>query len=127
MAIVKPFICIRPKEEAAADVAALPYDVYNRREACEVTAGNPLSFLTIDRAETQFSDDVDTYADCVYEKARELLDQRMAEGVLITDLDEAYYVYELVMDGRSQTGIVACCSIDDYQNGMIKKDRKSVV
>lgn len=121
MAIVKPFICIRPKGEAAADVAALPYDVYNRREACEVTAGNPLSFLNIDRAETQFSDDVDTYADCVYEKARELLDQRMAEGVLITDSDEAYYVYELVMDGRSQTGIVACCSIDDYQNGMIKK------
>ena len=73
MAVVKPFICIRPAKEKAAKVAALPYDVYNRKEACAAVAGNPVSFLNIDRAETQFSDDVDTYADCVYEKARELL------------------------------------------------------
>lgn len=121
MAAVKPFICIRPNREAAAQVAALPYDVYNRREACQEVEGNPLSFLNIDRAETQFPDSVDTYDDRVYEKARELLDQRMADGTLITDSDEAYYIYELVMDGRAQTGIVACCSIDDYQNGIIKK------
>ena len=121
MAIVKPFICIRPNREAAAKVAALPYDVYNRQEACREVEGNPLSFLNIDRAETQFPDSVDTYADCVYEKARELLDQRMADGTLITDGEEAYYIYELVMDGRAQTGIVACSSIDDYQNGIIKK------
>ncbi len=68
MAVVKPFICIRPAKENAAKVAALPYDVYNRKEACAAVAGNPISFLNIDRAETQFSDDVDTYADCVYEK-----------------------------------------------------------
>ena len=121
MAVVKPFICIRPAKENAAKVAALPYDVYNRKEACAVVAGNPISFLNIDRAETQFSDDVDTYADCVYEKARELLDTQIAEGVYVTDAGDHYYLYELTMDGRSQTGIVACSSIDDYVNGVVKK------
>ena len=121
MAVVKPFICIRPAKENAAKVASLPYDVYNRKEACAAVAGNPVSFLNIDRAETQFSDDVDTYADCVYEKARELLDTQIAEGVYVTDAGEHYYLYELTMDGRSQTGIVACSSIDDYVNGVVKK------
>lgn len=121
MAVVKPFICIRPAKEHAAEVAALPYDVYNRKEACAAAKGNPLSFLNIDRAETQFSDDVDTYADCVYEKARELLDSQIADGIYVTDAGDHYYLYELTMDGRSQTGIVACCSIDDYVNGVIKK------
>lgn len=121
MAVVKPFICIRPAKEYAAEVAALPYDVYNRKEACAAVKGNPLSFLNIDREETQFSDDVDTYADCVYEKARELLDSQIADGIYVTDAGDHYYLYELTMDGRSQTGIVACCSIDDYVNGVIKK------
>ena len=121
MAVVKPFICIRPAKENAAKVASLPYDVYNRKEACAAVAGNPVSFLNIDRAETQFSDDVDTYADCVYEKARELLDTQIAEGVYVTDAGDHYYLYELIMDGRSQTGIVACSSIDDYVNGVVKK------
>ena len=121
MAVVKPFICIRPAKENAAKIAALPYDVYNRKEACAAVAGNPVSFLNIDRAETQFSDDVDTYADCVYEKARELLDTQIAEGVYVTDVGDHYYLYELTMDGRSQTGIVACSSIDDYVNGVVKK------
>ena len=121
MAVVKPFICIRPAKEHAAEVAALPYDVYNRKEACAAVKGNPLSFLNIDRAETQFSDDVDIYADCIYEKARELLDSQIADGIYVTDAGDHYYLYELTMDGRSQTGIVACCSIDDYVNGVIKK------
>ena len=73
MAIVRPFSCIRPEASVVSNVAALPYDVYNRKEACQVTAANPMSFLNIDRAETQFSEDVDTYAPQVYDKARELL------------------------------------------------------
>jgi len=121
MAVVKPFVCIRPKKEKAAKVAALPYDVYNRREACEEVAGKPLSFLNIDRAETQFPSSVDTYDDRVYEKARELLDRQIAEGIYVEDEGENYYLYELTMEGRSQTGIVACCSIDDYLSGVIKK------
>ena len=73
MANVKPFICIRPNENVASKVAALPYDVYNRKEACEVVKDNKLSFLNIDRAETQFDDSVDTYDAKVYAKAKELL------------------------------------------------------
>ncbi|EEQ58351.1 hypothetical protein CBFG_02061 [Clostridiales bacterium 1_7_47FAA] len=121
MAIVRPFVCVRPEAGKADKVAALPYDVYNRKEACEAVKGNPLSFLNIDRAETQFPDDVDTYDDKVYVKAREILDRQIEEGVYVTDGEEDYYLYELTMDGRSQTGVVACCSIDDYVGGVIKK------
>ncbi|MDE6699239.1 MAG: DUF1015 domain-containing protein, partial [Lachnospiraceae bacterium] len=121
MATVKPFICIRPNEDVADRVAALPYDVYNRREACEAVAGNKLSFLNIDRAETQFEDSVDTYDMRVYAKAKELLEGMISDGTFITDSDSCYYIYELTMNGRVQTGLVACASIDDYQNNIIKK------
>lgn len=121
MAVIKAFECIRPDEKVADRVAALPYDVYNREEALKEVEREPLSFLAIDRAETQFDSSVDTYADCVYDKARELLDNRIADGTFITDTDKAYYVYELTMNGRTQTGIAACASIDDYNNNIIKK------
>ena len=121
MAVIKAFECIRPDEKVADRVAALPYDVYNREEALKEVEREPLSFLAIDRAETQFDSSVDTYADCVYDKARELLDSRIADGTFITDTDKAYYVYELTMNGRTQTGIAACASIDDYNIKIIKK------
>lgn len=121
MAVIKAFECIRPDEKVADRVAALPYDVYNREEALKEVERELLSFLAIDRAETQFDSSVDTYADCVYDKARELLDSRIADGTFITDTDKAYYVYELTMNGRTQTGIAACASIDDYNNNIIKK------
>lgn len=125
MADIKPFQCIRPAAEKAADVAALPYDVYSRREACEEVKDKPLSFLNIDRAETQFDESVDTYDERVYDKARQLFDKAVNDGIFINDTDEAYYIYELVMDGRSQTGIVACASIDDYLSDRIKKHEKT--
>lgn len=125
MADIKPFQCIRPTKELASQVAALPYDVYNRSEACEEVKNKPYSFLNIDRAETQFDDSVDTYADVVYDKAREMLDKQIQDGIFVTDKDSAYYIYELIMDGRSQTGIVACASIDDYLENRIKKHEKT--
>ena len=97
MGIFRPFKAIRPRVELAAQVAALPYDVYSREEAWEKVQGNPLSFLNIDRAETQFGSEVDTYADCVYEKARELLDGQIADGTYETEENACYYLYELVM------------------------------
>lgn len=121
MATIKPFYCIRPAAAVAHRVAALPYDVYSRSEAKAVASKDFLSFLNIDRAETQFPNDVDTYADCVYEKAAELLNARIADGTFITDTSQNYYIYELTMAGRTQTGIVACASIDDYLNNVIKK------
>ena len=121
MSEIRPFVCVRPAEELASRVAALPYDVYNRQEAKEEVQREPLSFLKIDRAETNFDDSVDTYAPEVYQKAKELLQKDKQEGVYITDEDRSYYIYQLVMDGRPQTGLVACSSVDDYMNHVIKK------
>lgn len=121
MATIRPFRCVRPNAEVADRVAALPYDVYNRQEAKAEVQREPLSFLKIDRAETSFPDSVDTYAPEVYQKAKELLAKDIKEGIYRKDPDEAYYIYELVMDGRSQTGLVACASVDDYMNQVIKK------
>lgn len=121
MAIIKPFCAYRPAPGLEAEIAALPYDVYNREEACEVVKANPGSFLAIDRAETSFSSDVDTYDACVYAKAKELLWDWIAKGRFVKENKPCYYLYEQVMDGRSQKGIVACASIDDYMNNVIKK------
>ncbi len=121
MATIRPFKGIRPVADYAEKIAALPYDVYNRAEAKEIVKKNPESFLAIDRAETNFPDDVDTYDTCVYEKAHDLLWQWVEEGRFVRDEKPCYYLYELTMNGRSQTGIVACASIDDYERGVIKK------
>ena len=121
MAQIKPFQAVRPTEEFADRVAALPYDVYNREEATKEVQREPLSFLKIDRAETQFPADVDTYDDRVYDKAAKLLDEMEKDGVYISDNEQAYYIYRLTMNGRAQTGIVACAGVDDYLNNVIKK------
>jgi len=121
MATVKPFFCIRPRVDVAERIAALPYDVYNRKEAKLETVREPLSFLRVDRAETGFLDNVEINDSKVYERAKELLQGMLEDGTLLSDEKECYYVYELIMEGRSQTGIVACASIDDYLCNTIKK------
>lgn len=121
MANIRPFKAYRPKEGLESKIAALPYDVYNREEAVEVVGKNPYSFLAIDRAETQFDASVDTYAPEVYAKAKEMLWGQVAEGRFVQEDTPCYYLYEQTMNGRSQTGIVACASIDDYTNNIIKK------
>ena len=121
MAVIKPFLAIRPAKDKADKIAALPYDVYNRKEACEEVKDKPLSFLRIDRAETNFSDDVDTYDERVYKKAHDLLWEMVEKGDFVREETPCYYIYELTMDGRTQTGIVATASIDDYANNIIKK------
>lgn len=121
MAQIRPFKAYRPCKGMEERIAALPYDVYNRAEACEVVKKNPESFLAIDRAETQFGEEVDTYADCVYEKADQMLREKILEGKFVQDPTPCFYLYELTMDGHSQTGVVGCASIDDYRNNVIKK------
>lgn len=121
MADIRPFSAYRPAPGMEEKIAALPYDVYNREEACAVVRENPESFLAIDRAETSFGPGVDTYAPEVYERAAQLLRERIAEGKFVREEKPCYYLYEQVMNGRSQTGIAACASIDDYLNGVIKK------
>lgn len=121
MAQIRPFSCIRPCREKADKIAALPYDVYSREEAKKAVMGSPDSFLNIDRAETQFPDDMDMYDQKVYQKAHDLLWEKVSDGSFIRDEKKNYYIYELTMNGRTQTGIAACASIDDYQNQVIKK------
>ena len=102
-------------------IAALPYDVYHREDARAAVLGKPLSFLNIDRPETMFDESYDMYATEVYEAARDRLHDMRAQGQFVKEERPVYYIYELTMNGRAQTGIVACASIDDYLNGVIKK------
>ena len=125
MADIRPFAAIRPAKEKAAHIAALPYDVYNTQEAREEIEREPESFLRIDRAETQFDTTIYAYDLRVYEKAHDILWGMVESGDFIRDDAPYYYIYELTMDGRVQTGIMACASIDDYQNNVIRKHEKT--
>ena len=126
MALIKPFPCVRPIPELASAIAALPYDVYNRAEAKLAVQGDKDTFLRIDRPETQFPDDQDMYADEVYQKAAEMLAGDIAAGKYVRDEARKYYVYELTMDGRSQTGIVAAAAVDVYLSGTIKRHENTL-
>ena len=121
MSDIRPFCAVRPNETFASKIAALPYDVYTRKEAKKEVEKNPLSFLKIDRPETMFPDEMDMYAPKVYQKARKVLEEMIEKGEFIQDETPCYYLYELTRNGHRQTGIVACASIDDYFNGTIKK------
>lgn len=121
MSDIRPFCAVRPNEIFASKIAALPYDVYTRKEAKKEVEKNPLSFLKIDRPETMFPDEMDMYAPKVYRKARKVLEEMIEKGEFIQDETPCYYLYELTRNGHRQTGIVACASIDDYFNGTIKK------
>lgn len=127
MPYIKPFFCVRPASNYVKDVASLPYDVYNRMEAYDIVKKNPLSFLSIDRAETNFSPNFDLYSKEVYIKAASSLDENLANGIYIQEKEECLYLYELIMNGRSQTGIVGCASVDEYLNGIIKKHENTRV
>ncbi|MBQ6165543.1 MAG: DUF1015 domain-containing protein [Clostridia bacterium] len=121
MAVLRPFCAGRPKKEYAADIAALPYDVMSSREAREVVKTSPLSFLRVDRAEIDLPEGTDAYSDAVYDRAAWNLHALFGDGYMFYDPAPRLYIYRQVMDGRTQTGIVGCVSIDDYMQGVIKK------
>lgn len=121
MAIIKPFRAIRPIAEKAEKVAALPYDVMNSEEAREMAKGNPYSFLHVDKAEIDLDRSIDLYDNRVYQKAKQNMEQLIQDGVMIQDKESLFYIYCLTMNGKSQTGLVACTSIDEYLNNTIKK------
>lgn len=125
MAIIRPFNAIRPAGDRAEEIAALPYDVYNRAEAKEEVKDKPLSFLRIDRAEVNFPETVDMYSPEVYKKAGKLMWEAFDKGYFVQDEGPYYYIYELTMNGRVQTGIVALASIDDYEKGVVKRHEKT--
>lgn len=121
MAIVRAFKAIRPSVEYADKVAALPYDVMNSSEARKMVSLNPYSFLHIDKAEIDLPEDTYIYDDRVYQKAKENFNSMVEKGIFIQDEKPCLYIYRLTMNGRSQTGLVCCCSIDEYINNKIKK------
>ena len=118
---VRPFAAVRPRTELASAVAALPYDVMNAEEARSMAAGNPHSFLHVDRPEIDLPEDTDPRSPAVYEHAADALRQLTESGAMVQDERPCLYLYRQIMDGRSQTGIVCCADIMDYINGIIKK------
>ena len=121
MAIIKAFKGVRPKNELAQQVASLPYDVMNTLEAKEMAKGNPYSFLHVSRAEIDLPAGTDEHSQQVYDKARETFHKMISDGILAQDGQPLLYVYAQEMNGRKQFGLVACSSIDDYFNDVIKK------
>ncbi len=121
MAIIKPFQALRPQPALAKEVAARPYDVLNAKEAAEEAAGNPHSFYHVSKSEIDLPAGTDTHSAPVYAKAAENLRKMQEDGTLFQEESPAYYIYKLVMDGRSQTGLVCASSIADYNTGIIKK------
>lgn len=126
MVDVIAFPCIRPREEMVHEVASLPYDVFKLEEARAEIQQHPHSFLRIDMPEATLPSGIDHNDDAVFEKACLMLDQAIADKTYLTDSEPHYYLYRLTpKEGRSQTGIVGCASIDDYQNERIKKHEKT--
>lgn len=121
MILIKPFKALRPQAQFAKTVASKPYDVLNSAEAKVETQGNPNSFLHITKSEIDLPDTTDIHSSIVYEKAKENLDAFIKREILFQESKECYYVYQLIMNGRSQTGLVALSSIDDYEENKIKK------
>src|SRR5215468_5786771 len=125
MARIRPFRALRPPVERAAEVAAVPYDVVNTAEAAALAEGKPWSFLHVSRPEIDLPPGTDLYSDEVYAKARENFDALAARCPLMTDEVPSLYLYRLRMGEHEQTGLVACCSIDEYDDDRIKKHERT--
>lgn len=127
MITIRPFKGLRPRKDIADKVAAKPYDVLNSQEAKEEAKDNPFSFLKISKPEINFDTTIDQYADEVYEKGKEIFDGFINDGILVRDEKPCLYIYAQTMDGRTQTGLVAGSSINDYFEDKIKKHELTLV
>lgn len=121
MAIIRAFKAFRPTADLVSKIAALPYDVMNSEEAREMVKDNEYSFLHVDRAEVNLPNDTNIYDKVVYEKARDVLDKMIQDGLYVQENKPCMYIYRQTMNGKSQTGLVICAAIDDYINDKIKK------
>lgn len=125
MAIIRPFKAYRPIKEYVKDIAALPYDVMSSKEAREIVKNNKYSFLRVDRAEVNLAESVGEYDKVVYDTANQVLENMIEKGLYIQEKTPAIYIYQQIMDGRGQKGIVCCTSVDDYINNIIKKHERT--
>lgn len=120
MAKITPFKGLRPIQELAQEVATLPYDVVNVEEA-RAYKDEPYHFYHVTRSEIDLPEGIDVHSQQVYDKAKENLQNLIEEGILVEDQEPSYYIYRLVMNGRAQTGLICGSSVDDYNNGIVKK------
>ncbi|HTG87845.1 MAG TPA: DUF1015 family protein [Pyrinomonadaceae bacterium] len=125
MAVIRPFRALRPPTERAQAVASVPYDVVNTEEARALASGKPLSFLHVSRPEIDLPDGTDIYGDAVYRKAVENFEKLIAECPLEKEAEPSLYLYRLIMGDHEQVGIVACCSIDEYDSNTIRKHERT--
>jgi uncharacterized protein (DUF1015 family) len=125
VAIVKPFRALRPMPERAAEVSAVPYDVVNSAEAKQLAGDNQLSFLRVSRPEIELPEGTDIYSEAVYAKAAANFDRLMQTAPLVLEDDPSFYLYRLKMGERTQTGLVACCSVDEYDNDIVLKHERT--
>jgi len=121
MSILAPFKALRPIENKVKEIASRPYDVLNAQEAREKCKDNANSFYRVIKPELEFADDADHYAPEIYKKGKENFDKLVNAGLMVQDESENFYAYQIIMNGHKQTGLVGCCSIDDYFNNVIKK------
>ena len=121
MAMIQPFKALRPQPQLAKQVASQPYDVLSSTEAKQVAAGNPASFLHVTKSEIDLPESVDIHDAKVYEQAKENITAFIKRDVLFRESKDCYYIYQLIMHGRAQTGLVCVSSVDDYENDIIKK------
>jgi uncharacterized protein (DUF1015 family) len=121
IAVINPFKALRPTKELSAKVASRPYDVLNSEEARVEASGNAYSFLHITKSEIDLPENIDTHSQQVYDKAKENLNVFQQKGILFSDEKPCYYIYQLIMNGKSQTGLVCASSLDEYDNDIIKK------
>ncbi len=121
MSIIRPFKALRPQAQFAKQVASRPYDVLNSAEAKIEAEGNSKSFLHITKSEIDLNNSVDIHSSAVYEQAKENLEAFIKRDILFKESKDCYYIYQLIMNGKSQTGLVAVSSVDDYENDIIKK------
>lgn len=121
MSIVKPFRGLRPKPEYAKEIASPPYDVLNAVEARAIVEKNPNSFLRINKAELEFDDNSNQYSDEIYQRGKDNLQRLSDLGLMVREEKPCFYLYEITMNGKSQTGLVSLTSVEEYDKGLIKK------
>lgn len=125
MAVIRPFRALRPQAGQAQLVASVPYDVVNTDEARALADGNPLSFLHVSRPEIDLPPGTDIHSDAVYRKAVENFEKLIVNGPLEKEAEPSLYLYRLIMGDHEQVGIVACCSIDEYDDSTIRKHERT--
>jgi uncharacterized protein (DUF1015 family) len=125
VAVIQPFRALRPPASRVAEVASPPYDVVNTEEARQLAADNPLSFLHVSRPEIDLPEGTDIYSDAVYRKAADNFEKLIREAPLEEEETPSIYLYRLIMNGHEQIGVVACCSVDEYDDNKIRKHERT--